>query len=155
MEGTRESLSDKLETLEEKVVDKVEQATETAAKTVGNVAETVEETVEAVKNTFDLKWHAEHHPWLLVGGAVAVGFLGHCLLVPSRRSPRENGREPPQRRPAPPPPKAKEKDEEKEDQSGFFGQIGEGINSLKNVAVGTALGVLKQVVSSAVTGGLR
>jgi hypothetical protein len=93
MEGTRTALSEKLEKLESRLADKVQETTTTIADTVesvsdtvAEVSETVEGTVDAVKHTFDLKWQAEHNPWLLVGGAVLVGYVGTAMLQPSRRS---------------------------------------------------------------------
>jgi ElaB/YqjD/DUF883 family membrane-anchored ribosome-binding protein len=91
MAETRTSLSDKIETLEEKVVGTVEGATSAVADTVDNVKEAVHETVatvkdtvqdavEGVKETFDLPWQVDRHPWLMMGASVAVGYMGGCLL---------------------------------------------------------------------------
>jgi ElaB/YqjD/DUF883 family membrane-anchored ribosome-binding protein len=98
MEETRTSLQEKLETLEQQVKETVltaketvqtatEAVTETVSSvkeavqdTVGTVKESVQETVETVKETFDLRQQVERHPWVAVGGAVAVGFVGGRLL---------------------------------------------------------------------------
>jgi len=87
MEETRAALQDKLETLEQQVKSTVETATEavTTAKesvheTVESVKASVHETVESVKETFDLRLQVERHPWMMVCGAAAVGFLGGRLL---------------------------------------------------------------------------
>jgi len=88
---TRTALTEKLEALEEKVVSTVQDTTANVAETVQNVTEKVEETVsdvsesvhetvESVKSTLDLTRQTENHPWAMFGGAVAVGYLGGCLL---------------------------------------------------------------------------
>lgn len=97
MEDTRTSLSEKLEALENKVVNTVEQTTgavtdtvttlkeavqatvgsvkDTVENTVDSVKEKVQDTVESVKETFDLSRQVDRHPWAMLGGSVAVGFL--------------------------------------------------------------------------------
>jgi len=91
MAETRASLADKLETLEQKVVGTVTETTtavnetvdvikDSVQETVTAVNETVRESVETVKDWFDLPAHVREHPWLTVGGSVAVGFcLGTAL----------------------------------------------------------------------------
>ncbi len=97
MEETRTSLTEKLETLENKVADTVCSATAAVNETVSNVKETVEETVSAVKegvkesvgtvketiqggvstvkDWFDLPAHVEAHPWIMMAGCVGLGYL--------------------------------------------------------------------------------
>jgi ElaB/YqjD/DUF883 family membrane-anchored ribosome-binding protein len=93
MTETRTALTEKLEALQEKVVSTVEGTTTTVAETVGtvaekvqdtvnNVSESVHETVKSVKSAFDLTGQTQEHPWAMFGGAVAVGYLGGCLLPP-------------------------------------------------------------------------
>jgi len=88
---TRTALTEKLETLEEQVTAKVKDTTESVVETVETVKEaventvetvsnTVEKTVETVKDTFDLSRQFEEHPWLMFGGAVAVGYVGGRVL---------------------------------------------------------------------------
>jgi ElaB/YqjD/DUF883 family membrane-anchored ribosome-binding protein len=91
MEDTRTSMTEKLERLETKVASTVEGAanavTETVESvkgavegTVETVKESVQGTVEAVKDTFNLSLQVDRHPWLMVGGSVAVGFaVGHLV----------------------------------------------------------------------------
>lgn len=95
MEETRASLADKLETLENQVVETVQGATSAMADTVDSVKlavqdtvdsvkETVEDTVHSVRNTFDLERQMHRHPWAVLGGSMAVGYIvGH--LVSNRR----------------------------------------------------------------------
>jgi len=96
MAETRASLTEKLETLEQKVVGTVEEATTAVSETVdvikdsvqGTVTavnETVKESVETVKDWFDVSAHVQEHPWLMVGGSVAAGYcLGTFLSRTSR-----------------------------------------------------------------------
>jgi ElaB/YqjD/DUF883 family membrane-anchored ribosome-binding protein len=91
MEQTRAALAEKLETLEQHVTGTVSDVTNTVSAATNAVSETVEtvkdavgETVESVKEsvktTFDLAGHVDRHPWLLMGGAVAAGYFGGRLL---------------------------------------------------------------------------
>ena len=104
MEQTRGSLSKKLEMLEDSVGATVKGATSEVAETVEDVTgsvqqtveavtesvqetvETVKETVEdtltvvkesvsAIRNIFDIPGQVQRHPWAMVGGSVAAGFV--------------------------------------------------------------------------------
>ena len=88
---TRASLAEKLETLEQQVVGTVQSATNAVADTVESVKEAVHETVEmakssvhdtveAVKETFDLPHQVRARPWVMFGGSVALGYASGCLL---------------------------------------------------------------------------
>jgi len=110
MEDTRTSLTEKLETLEKKVVSTVDSATTNVAETVESVKETVQETVSTVKDTvqdticavkdsvkegvgavkdvFDVSRHVERHPWLMIGGSVALAMCSDVCLRPARSPPR-------------------------------------------------------------------
>lgn len=102
MEGTRASLAQKLETLENQVVGTIQETTSTVSETVQQVKEavtgtvetvkdtvegtvdsvkgTVQDTVETVKETFDLRRQVQRHPWLMFGGAFATGFVAARLM---------------------------------------------------------------------------
>jgi ElaB/YqjD/DUF883 family membrane-anchored ribosome-binding protein len=96
MADTRTALTEKLDRLQEQVLGTVEGTTrsvtetveavqEAVQDTVGTVKESVQETVHTVKSAFDLTEQTEKHPWLMMGGAVLVGFIGGRLLMsPSR-----------------------------------------------------------------------
>jgi hypothetical protein len=84
MEETRGALSEKLETLGQQVVDTVQGATTAVAETVENVKDAVHDTVETVKDTFDLHLQVKRHPWGMLGGALALGWLGGYLLLRHR-----------------------------------------------------------------------
>ena len=76
MEETRASLSEKLETLENKVVGTVKETTQA-----------VTDTVETVKETFNLRHQFDRHPWVMLGGSAAVG-MGLGLLLSGQRRER-------------------------------------------------------------------
>src|SRR5262249_33716854 len=85
------SLAEKLETLEQQVVGTVQNATSAVSDSVECVKDAVQETVdraktsvydtvEAVKDTFDVTRQVREHPWLMMGGSVALGFASGYLL---------------------------------------------------------------------------
>jgi len=94
MQETRTALTEKLDTLQQKVADTVESITtpvtetvqtvkEAVTGTVDSVKETVAGTVESVKDTFNLSKQVEQHPWPMVFGSLAAGFLlGRVLPSP-------------------------------------------------------------------------
>jgi ElaB/YqjD/DUF883 family membrane-anchored ribosome-binding protein len=88
---TRQSLAEKLETLEQQVVGTVQSATTAVTDTVETVKEAVQQTVEtakasvretvdAVKETFDVTEQVRKHPWIMVGGSVALGYVAGRFL---------------------------------------------------------------------------
>jgi ElaB/YqjD/DUF883 family membrane-anchored ribosome-binding protein len=88
IDETRSALTEKLETLENKVLGSVENARATFDDTLANVRATVHQTVASVKRTFDLEYQVQQHPWAMVGGSVAAGFMVGLLL---KREPRSRG----------------------------------------------------------------
>jgi ElaB/YqjD/DUF883 family membrane-anchored ribosome-binding protein len=91
MEETRSALTEKLEAVEELVASTVKETTQAVSDTVSTVTNTVESTVstvaesvenvtESVKSAFDLRGYVDEHPWLVLGGGVAVGYLLGRLL---------------------------------------------------------------------------
>ncbi len=79
-------LSEKLQSLEEQVSGTVQSTgtavSETAAavkETVDAITDAVNGAVKSVGDTFDFHEHMKHHPWMLVGGAVAFGYLAREL----------------------------------------------------------------------------
>src|ERR1700687_542184 len=79
IEETRQSLTEKLETLENQVMGTVQHARETVEETIGSVKSTVSETVDTVKRTFDLEYQVGQHPFIAAGlallGGAAVGAM--------------------------------------------------------------------------------
>jgi ElaB/YqjD/DUF883 family membrane-anchored ribosome-binding protein len=106
MDESRTALAEKLEKLEEKVTETVQSATlsvtetvQTATATVAETVDTVKDavqgtvesvrsslegTVETVKGAFDLNAHVDKHPWPMLIGAFAAGYVGGQLLSGSR-----------------------------------------------------------------------
>jgi ElaB/YqjD/DUF883 family membrane-anchored ribosome-binding protein len=71
MEDRRESITEDLHALEERVGD-----------TVHKVSAAVSNTAAHLKEAVDIKGHVDHHPWLMFGGAVAAGVVvGQMLHV--------------------------------------------------------------------------
>jgi ElaB/YqjD/DUF883 family membrane-anchored ribosome-binding protein len=98
MEQTRASLTEKLETLEQKIVGTVENTTTAVNETVVAIKETVQETVatvqdgvkgsvETVKDAFDIPSQVQKNPWTMVGGSVALGFCLGSLFLRATRPP--------------------------------------------------------------------
>jgi len=193
MEQTRSSLAEKIEVLEQKVTGTVQEATsavtetvqeakeavadtvetvkETVASTVETVKDTVESTVDAVRNTFDITGHVQRHPWAMVGGSVALGFLGGLFLGPTR--PRSHAE--PSHTPGPEPVAAPEREasyarapsrhepetyrEPEREQPGWWDWLqstfGPEMDKLKGMAVGTLAGVVRDMVSGAVSENIK
>lgn len=104
MSDTRTALTEKLEALEQKVSGTVTALTETVTTVKENVAETVSavkdgvgetihtvqesvgDAVQSVRDALDLTAQTERNPWMMFGGAVAVGVVAGMLLPAPRRS---------------------------------------------------------------------
>jgi ElaB/YqjD/DUF883 family membrane-anchored ribosome-binding protein len=152
MQETRASLTEKLETLEQKVVGTVENATTAVTETVDTIKETVHDTVqtvqegvqggvESVKDLFDVPAHVQRRPWLMVGGSVAVGYCIGTLLTPSPQNqfvPAANGLMPPPRPMAAPPAPATA------EPSIWAAEI----NKLKGLALGVLFGTARELLVS-------
>jgi ElaB/YqjD/DUF883 family membrane-anchored ribosome-binding protein len=91
IEATRSSLTERLEMLEHQVKQTVGGATDAVKDTVQTVRNTVEGTVEAVKQkveqavesvtqTLDVRRQVQQHPWAMVGGSIALGYLAGSVL---------------------------------------------------------------------------
>lgn len=82
VEETKLQLVEKLDTLEQHVADTVQSAGSAVNSTVETVQETVEsvtgavhDTVKSIGSALDVGAHVRAHPWLVVGGAAALGFF--------------------------------------------------------------------------------
>jgi len=68
-------------------VDSVTEGVQSTVETVKDtLTEGVQQTVETVKQSLNVNDHIRQHPWLAVGGAVAAGFAGGYLLGRPARS---------------------------------------------------------------------
>jgi ElaB/YqjD/DUF883 family membrane-anchored ribosome-binding protein len=149
MQQTRSSLAEKLDALEGSVKGTVDDA----KSAVTGAVENVKETAASVKDSLNVSRHVEKRPWLMVGGAFAVGYVGGCLIGPSRE-PSEKltddsagmssrgyvEEEPPPDYAAPP---SYERPEEKQAEEG--GVLHEGLQMIKGLAVGSVMGLLRQM----------
>jgi ElaB/YqjD/DUF883 family membrane-anchored ribosome-binding protein len=165
MEETRTALTEKLEALESQVADTVKETTEAVSETIENVKDTVEEVTDKVKETavnvvqtFNLSYQAEHRPWVVLGGSVGVGFLLGWLSgsrsrkqlsempvaqAPSARSQGSgNGSS---YMPQSAPPRETSAPAETPESGGALGWIGEQLGRLKGVAVGSLMGVVRDL----------
>ncbi|HET6572228.1 MAG TPA: DUF883 C-terminal domain-containing protein [Fimbriiglobus sp.] len=102
MEATRTSLTDKVAALEQQVMGTIQNASDTVSNIVDTVKHVVPETLTSVKDTltesveevsarvrsaFDLSSHVREHPWAMVGGATALGFMTGLLVFRGRSEP--------------------------------------------------------------------
>lgn len=102
MSETRTQLADKLGSLEQQVTDTVQSTGSAVNATAGAVKETmqsvtgaVQDAVKSVSNAFDLGRQMERHPWLVLGGALALGYLAMDIAQDSAAGKsRQRTREP-------------------------------------------------------------
>jgi ElaB/YqjD/DUF883 family membrane-anchored ribosome-binding protein len=178
MEDTRNSLTEKLETLEQKLVDTVQETTSAVTDTVTNVRDSVESTVASVKDSvqdtmttvkdtmhdgvesvrdfMDVPAQTRRHPWMMLGGSLFVGYvLGNMLTEKGYSQPRR----------LTPPPTARslysssgsnggsnggtrEKSTVTGTMANWLSAFEPEINKLKGLAVGAALGTVREMISS-------
>jgi ElaB/YqjD/DUF883 family membrane-anchored ribosome-binding protein len=145
MERTREALTEKLETLEQKVASSVSAVTDTVA----SVKEKVHESVETVKDAVNVQAHVERHPWLSLGGAVLGGYvLGNLLLGQRTTSTRSaptapeningNGRH------------HQEKQAAAAAEENWLGAFEPEVRHLKGLALGVTLGTVRELLTEQV-----
>ena len=186
MEHTRKDLAEKLETLESKVAGTVEAVTDTIQETVQTVSSTVEKTKEAVastvetvtqtvsgavenvtegvKHALDVRGHVRHHPWLMFGGSMLMGFLAGRLL--GGRSRQEE--KAPETVPTPTvysPNGSREHSrfdhnghrEERREEEGpsLLGSLAQHLAPLREVALGATLGVARELLVKHVPDNLK
>ena len=171
MDETRASLSEKLETLEQQVVDSVHGATNAVNETVESVKDAGHDTVATVRETFDLPLQVRRRPWVMVGGSIALGYLGGYLLrrrgsdrpsakrwsepafpdgpqIAHLRNGDINGyrsmEEMPSKKPA-------QEVSQKPSEPGFLSEVHHQfeaeINKLKGLAIGSVLGVVRDLIT--------
>jgi ElaB/YqjD/DUF883 family membrane-anchored ribosome-binding protein len=181
---TRTALTEKLEALEDRVTTTVKETTQAVEDTVGavkeavedtvhtmkdtvqgtveSVKETVNETVDTVKTTFDLQHQFEERPWLMLGGAVVVGYLAGSLLPRAAGSQTSsNGWAPlqghhgqPEERPRPvEAPQARSSEPSLWDKA--LDAFGPAISKIEGLAIGAATGVIGKMILNAAPDALR
>jgi ElaB/YqjD/DUF883 family membrane-anchored ribosome-binding protein len=91
MDQTRAALTEKLETLENQVIGTVHDTSSTVSNTVHNVGDTVRDTLHdvratvnevmaSVRDALDVTRQIRRHPWLMMGGSVFAGYFGGRVL---------------------------------------------------------------------------
>jgi len=198
MGQTRAALTEKLETLEDKVLGTLHSTTNTVSDTTNLVGSTVSETVQLVGNTvsntvtevgatvretardlrttvdeamssvrdaLDLTRQMNEHPWLMVGGSVVAGYVGGRVLDSI-----EKGRFPTHMTlPVGPEQLLPDDSEFREriesaptpQRSGSFflkaltDTFGPELNKLKSVALGVAMGLMRDKIGESVPPQLR
>jgi len=163
MERTRGSLTEKLEALEGQVAETVSSTAgavqdttqavqetvaavkETVQETMSAVTDKVQETVQSVGEAFNLRRQMERHPWLVLGGAVAVG----CMVGASFGSDETATDKTPAAAtpPSPPPPwsgraNARESAVSDSDRHGLWGDA---LSQLKNLGVSYVMGIVRDL----------
>jgi ElaB/YqjD/DUF883 family membrane-anchored ribosome-binding protein len=169
IEQTRSGLADKLEALTERFTGTVEDVEET----VESVVETTKDTISNIKDTFNIPKQVEEHPWLAMGCSVLAGFVGGKLLgtmlsaTNGHNGYPANGRGEPmpermasasaypterQTREAP-------REETHAQPSDWLSELGQQfapeLKKAKGLAVGTMLGVVRDMVGQALPDGLK
>jgi len=158
MEKTRESLTEKLETLEKKLVDSVQGATSAVKETMSSVKETMHEGVESAKAAVDIPAHVEKQPWLMLGGSVLAGYILGTLLE-NRKQP--DALPPPQPQPFKSsqqhgPGNGHSKREKRETpapqpkRESWFAMLEPEVNHIKGLALGVALGTVREMLTEQV-----
>ncbi len=165
MEETRTDISEKLETLENEFAGSVQHATDAVSETVAevqgtmrdtveSVRETVHDTMETVKSTFDVPHQVDQHPWLMLGGAVAVGYLGGALLT-SLEKPRSADYVPDYQTHL----AGQELRREPSSVSKWLGEMAQTfkpeIEEVKGLAIGAALSIVRDLVSRSLAPEMR
>jgi len=163
MERTRGSLTEKLEALEGQVAETVSSTAgavqdttqavqetvaavkETVQETMSAVTDKVQETVQSVGEAFNLRTQMERHPWLVLGGAVAVG----CMVGASFGSEETaTGKTAAATTPPPAPPpwsgrvSARESAVSDSDRHGIWGDA---LSQLKNLGVSYVMGIVRDL----------
>jgi ElaB/YqjD/DUF883 family membrane-anchored ribosome-binding protein len=89
MAETRQSLTEKVNALEDSVLGTMQTATTAVQDTVDSVRSAVEGTVETVRrqfqSAFDVRRHVRQRPWIMVAGASVAGFLTGIVFQSRRR----------------------------------------------------------------------
>jgi hypothetical protein len=76
MEQTKRRLTQSLSTLETQITEKVQDA----GSAVNATAEAVQDAVHSVGKAIDMERQFRRHPWLFVGGSMAIGYVATELL---------------------------------------------------------------------------
>jgi hypothetical protein len=81
---TRVAISDKLEMLEQRVEEKMERSRVAVKDLVDHTAEVVEGMMDKTKRTLDPLHQFNQRPWLMLGGAVLLGYIAGLVEAKMR-----------------------------------------------------------------------
>jgi ElaB/YqjD/DUF883 family membrane-anchored ribosome-binding protein len=164
------SVTEAVEGTVQSVAQTLSGTVESVKETVASVGEKASETVEAVKEAFNLSEQIRRRPWLWVGGSVAVGFAAGKIFAPhtthftpqaesfvhgtgyypsreeEERPMTGNGRRWHEEQPA----ASTERSEGPSMLSGLAQQFAPELSRLKELALGTLLGVARDMIVEAV-----
>jgi len=80
VQETTSAVNETVATVKETVHEGVEAVHETVANVKESIQEGAEAVKETVTDWFDIKSHVEQHPWFMLGGSVVAGFvLGNVI----------------------------------------------------------------------------
>jgi ElaB/YqjD/DUF883 family membrane-anchored ribosome-binding protein len=80
MSDTVQSVGDTVESVKHAVEDTVQQVKSTVQESVQQVKTSLQDGAHAVGEALSIRHHVEQHPWPMMAGAVAVGFVGGYML---------------------------------------------------------------------------
>jgi hypothetical protein len=168
---TVETVKETVDAVKDTVSGTVENVKDTVSGTVETVKESVSSALETIKETFNLQRQVEERPWLVMSGAVLLGFVGG-KLIGNLTAPRERHRyreydggrargaayqnvtesSRPQQEPAH---ESSAGREESSSHSGWLENVthnlsehlGPELNNLKGLALGTLFGVARDMVT--------
>ena len=84
--NTRVAISDKLEMLEQRVEEKMERSRAAVKDLVDHTAEVVEGMMDKTKRTLDPLHQFNQRPWLMLGGAIMLGYIAGLVEAKMRSS---------------------------------------------------------------------
>jgi len=148
IDATRDSMTWKLQRLEDRVRDTADEFKGAVDETVGNVKHTLDDSVETVrtavgdgvdnvKQAFDLNRQVNERPWVMLGGAAFTGFVLGALLGGDDSPEHHEHREYRSFSPTP----ERERNVYKPQTPGMLDEFSQEINTLRTAAVHT-VGVL-------------
>lgn len=153
IQSTVDTVSNTVEKTKESITGTVEAVTESVGHAVENVS-------DAVKKTFDVSGHVRNYPWAMFGGSMLVGFLAGRWLGRSREPEassrsefaplRGNGRQEEYSGFAEERARfghnGAQREQQEEEGESWLGHLGEQLAPVKEMALGTTLGVAREML---------
>jgi len=162
MEETRSALSEKVEAVEELVSSAVKETAQAVTKTVETVTNSVENTVntvsdsvESVKEAFNVSACVDKYPWGAMAGSVALGYTLGCLLAPPKEGTSTGTSTGTWGGYAPSPPASTGETAPSSSGNSFLSSWMPLIDKVRGLAVGSAAGLLGEMVMNMVPDNLK